>query len=145
MIAGPVLNLLCFVAGGWLPGVRLLHAQRVCCSPCRLHPLPSTPLPLPSTPLRASASPTPPPPTHPTLCLFSSRPPPTTLLTLPLPAGMAASVMLADAVYDVSCNVILDSAMRAISAWDIVTSMIKCWVFGTIISTGGCWGGWCVC
>lgn len=60
------------------------------------------------------------------------------LLAAPLPpaAGMAASVLLADAVYDVSCNVILDSAMRAISAWDVVTSMIKCWVFGTIISTG---------
>jgi hypothetical protein len=49
---------------------------------------------------------------------------------------MAASVLLADSVYNVSCNIILDSAMRAISAWDIVTSMIKCWVFGTIISTG---------
>lgn len=58
----------------------------------------------------------------------------------PLPhastAGMAASVVLAEVVYDVSCNVILDSAMRAIAAWDVVTSMIKCWVFGTIISTG---------
>lgn len=55
--------------------------------------------------------------------------------------GMAASVLLADAVYDVSCNVILDSAMRAISAWDVVTSMIKCWVFGTIIATVSCsWG-----
>lgn len=52
---------------------------------------------------------------------------------------MAASVMLAETVYDVSCNVILDSAMRAITAWDVVTSMIKCWVFGTIISAGGCW------
>lgn len=50
---------------------------------------------------------------------------------------MAASVVLAETVYDVSCNVILDSAMRAISAWDVVTSMIKCWVFGTIISAGG--------
>ncbi len=49
---------------------------------------------------------------------------------------MAASVLLADSVYNVSCNIILDSAMRAISAWHIVTSMIKCWVFGTIISTG---------
>ena len=54
-----------------------------------------------------------------------------------LVAGMAASVVLAETVYDVSCNVILDSAMRAISAWDVVTSMIKCWVFGTIISAGG--------
>ena len=49
---------------------------------------------------------------------------------------MAASVFLADAVYDVPANVILDSAMRAITSWDVVTSMIKCWVFGTIIATG---------
>ncbi|KAL4856994.1 Protein Trigalactosyldiacylglycerol 1 [Chlorella vulgaris] len=55
--------------------------------------------------------------------------------------GLAASVFLAEVVYDVPCNVILDSAMRAISAWDIVTSMIKCWVFGTIIATVSCaWG-----
>lgn len=55
--------------------------------------------------------------------------------------GMAASVLLADAVYDVSANVILDSASRAIVVWDIVTSMIKCWVFGTIISVVSCsWG-----
>ncbi|PSC70094.1 TRIGALACTOSYLDIACYLGLYCEROL chloroplastic-like [Micractinium conductrix] len=55
--------------------------------------------------------------------------------------GMAASVLLADTVYDVPCNVILDSAMRAVAAWDVVTSMIKCWVFGTIIATVSCaWG-----
>ena len=55
--------------------------------------------------------------------------------------GMAASVFLADAVYGVSANVILDSASRAIAPWDIITSMIKCWVFGTIISVVSCsWG-----
>jgi len=55
--------------------------------------------------------------------------------------GMAASVFLADTVYDVSANVILDSAARAVDSWDIVTSMIKCWVFGTIISVVSCsWG-----
>jgi ABC transport permease subunit len=55
--------------------------------------------------------------------------------------GMAASVLLADAVYDVPANVILDSACRAVAAWDVVTSMIKCWVFGTIISVVSCsWG-----
>lgn len=55
--------------------------------------------------------------------------------------GMAASVLLADTVYDVSANVILDSASNAIVVWDIVTSMIKCWVFGTIISVVSCsWG-----
>ena len=47
---------------------------------------------------------------------------------------MAASVLLADAVYNVPCNTIIDSAMRAVASWDIVTSMIKCWLFGTIIA-----------
>lgn len=55
--------------------------------------------------------------------------------------GMAASVFLADALYSVPANVILDSASRAIAPWDIITSMIKCWVFGTIISVISCsWG-----
>ena len=54
---------------------------------------------------------------------------------------MAASVFLADAVYDVSANVILDSAMRALTAWDIITSMIKSWIFGTLIAAVSCsWG-----
>jgi ABC transport permease subunit len=55
--------------------------------------------------------------------------------------GMAASVFLADAVYDVPANVILDSAARAVAPWDIVTSMIKCWVFGAVIAIVSCaWG-----
>jgi ABC transport permease subunit len=55
--------------------------------------------------------------------------------------GMAASVFLAEAVYGVSANVILDSASRAIEGWDIIVSMIKSWVFGTIISVISCsWG-----
>ncbi len=49
-------------------------------------------------------------------------------------AGLAASVGLAETVYGVSANVILDSACRAITSWDIVTSCIKSWVFGTIIA-----------
>lgn len=77
------------------------------------------------------------PPTYPHL----PAPQPRSLHPLPpcasARAGMGASVLLADTVYNVSCNVILDSAMRAISSWDVITSMIKCWVFGTIIATGG--------
>lgn len=42
--------------------------------------------------------------------------------------GMAASVFLAEAVYGVSANVILDSASRAIESWDIIVSMIKAWM-----------------
>lgn len=44
-------------------------------------------------------------------------------------------MLLAEAAYSVSANVILDSAMRSISSWDILSSILKCWVFGTIISS----------
>ncbi len=43
-------------------------------------------------------------------------------------------MLLADLVYDVPCNVILDSARRALTGFDIITSMVKAWVFGIIIS-----------
>ena len=43
-------------------------------------------------------------------------------------------MMLADVVYDVPASVILESAARAVTAWDLITSMIKSWVFGTIIA-----------
>lgn len=48
---------------------------------------------------------------------------------------MGASVLLADLVYDVPANVILDSARRALTGFDVITSCIKAWVFGLIIST----------
>ena len=38
-------------------------------------------------------------------------------------------------MYDVPANVILDSARRALSGYDVITSCIKAWVFGLIIST----------
>ena len=41
-----------------------------------------------------------------------------------LDAGLACSMMLADLVYDVPASVILESAQRAVSAWDLITSMI---------------------
>lgn len=43
-------------------------------------------------------------------------------------------MMLADLVYDVPASVIMESAQRAVSGWDLITSMIKSWVFGSIIS-----------
>lgn len=52
-------------------------------------------------------------------------------------AGIGAAVLLADLVYDVPANVILDSARRALSGFDVITSCIKAWVFGLIISTVG--------
>jgi hypothetical protein len=62
-------------------------------------------------------------------------------------AGVGASVLLADLVYDVPANVILDSARRALSGYDVITSCVKAWVFGLIISTVSktrlvFWEGW---
>lgn len=54
-----------------------------------------------------------------------------------LHAGMAASALLAETVYSIGANVIIDSAVRAITAWDIITSLMKSWVFGVIISVVG--------
>ena len=47
---------------------------------------------------------------------------------------MAASALLAETVYSIGANVIIDSAVRAITGWDIITSLMKSWVFGVIIS-----------
>ncbi len=49
-------------------------------------------------------------------------------------AGLGCSMALAQGVYEVPWHVILDSAARALTAWDLITSMIKAWVFGTIIA-----------
>lgn len=55
--------------------------------------------------------------------------------------GMAASVLLADSVYNVSANIILDSAKKALQPWDFISTMIKSTVFGGIISVVSCaWG-----
>ncbi|KAJ6837954.1 putative protein TRIGALACTOSYLDIACYLGLYCEROL 1, chloroplastic [Iris pallida] len=55
--------------------------------------------------------------------------------------GLASSALLADAVYGVSINIILDSARRALRPWDIISAMIKSQVFGGIIAVVSCaWG-----
>lgn len=55
--------------------------------------------------------------------------------------GMASSALLADGVYGISINIILDSARRALKPWDIISSMIKSQVFGAIVSIVSCaWG-----
>ncbi|XP_043695758.1 LOW QUALITY PROTEIN: protein TRIGALACTOSYLDIACYLGLYCEROL 1, chloroplastic [Telopea speciosissima] len=55
--------------------------------------------------------------------------------------GMASSALLADSVYGISVNIILDSAQRALRPWDIVSAMIKSQVFGGIIAVVSCsWG-----
>ncbi|KAK4407215.1 protein TRIGALACTOSYLDIACYLGLYCEROL 1, chloroplastic [Sesamum angolense] len=54
--------------------------------------------------------------------------------------GMASSALLADSVYGISINIILDSAERALRSWDIISAMIKSQVFGAIISVVSCHG-----
>lgn len=55
--------------------------------------------------------------------------------------GMASSALLADSVYGISINIILDSARRSLKSWDIISAMIKSQVFGLIISIVSCaWG-----
>lgn len=55
--------------------------------------------------------------------------------------GMASSALLADGVYGVGINIILDSAQRALRSWDLISAMIKSQVFGGIISVVSCaWG-----
>jgi len=58
-----------------------------------------------------------------------------------LAMGLASSVLLAEAMYDVSANIMLDSVCNAMTTFDIATSCVKAWVFGTLISTVSCaWG-----
>ncbi len=48
--------------------------------------------------------------------------------------GIGASVLLADLVYNVPANVIVDSARRALTGYDVFTSMVKSWVFGSVVA-----------
>ena len=52
-------------------------------------------------------------------------------------SGIAASVWLADLVYSIPANIIVDSVRRALTDYDVLTSMAKSWVFGTIVSAVG--------
>jgi len=120
MVAGPILNVLCFCMGESRTGVRAVRWRF--CFLSDAHAVALTPPPPPLSPS----------PSHP-------------------PPGMGASVLLADLVYNVPANVILDSARRALTGYDVITSCIKAWAFSTAISVVGCcwrvgiWGvacGW---
>jgi ABC transport permease subunit len=55
--------------------------------------------------------------------------------------GIGCSVLLAEMMYNVSANIILDSVVHAVTTFDLVTSCIKSLVFGTLISSVSCgWG-----
>eukprot|EP00873_Tetraselmis_striata_P034197 jgi/Tetstr1/454461/TSEL_041361.t1 len=63
------------------------------------------------------------------------------LTALCFTVGMAASVLLAEGVYEVGANIMLDSAQRTLTSWDIISSELKSVVFGFIISVVSCsWG-----
>lgn len=63
------------------------------------------------------------------------------LTTMCFAVAMGASVLLADSVYNVSANIILESAARALQPWDLISTTIKSIVFGGIISIVSCtWG-----
>lgn len=63
------------------------------------------------------------------------------LTTMCFAVAMGASVLLADSVYNVSANIILESAARALQPWDLISTTIKSVVFGGIISIVSCtWG-----
>ncbi|KAJ6840030.1 putative protein TRIGALACTOSYLDIACYLGLYCEROL 1, chloroplastic [Iris pallida] len=49
--------------------------------------------------------------------------------------GLASSALLADAVYGVSINIILDSARRALRPWDIISAMIKSQTSCSLVSS----------
>ena len=55
--------------------------------------------------------------------------------------GMGAAVLLAEWVYDVGANVIVDSALKALQPLDLISMLTKSLVFGVIISVVSCaWG-----
>lgn len=63
------------------------------------------------------------------------------LSTLCFGMGMSASVLLADLVYDVGPNVIIDSASKALQRSDLFALILKSTAFGAIISGVSCsWG-----
>uniref|UniRef100_A0A061RZR3 Putative ABC transport system permease protein n=1 Tax=Tetraselmis sp. GSL018 TaxID=582737 RepID=A0A061RZR3_9CHLO len=70
-------------------------------------------------------------------CLFALP----VLVILCFGIGMGASVFLAEGAYQVSANIMLDSAQASLTAWDIISSLLKSVVFGYIISVVSCsWG-----
>eukprot|EP00898_Chlorokybus_atmophyticus_P006121 jgi/Chlat1/650/Chrsp103S00007 len=63
------------------------------------------------------------------------------LTVISFTVGMAASVLLADGVYGISSNIILDSAARALNLKDMVSTLCKSLVFGWLIAIISCtWG-----
>eukprot|EP00983_Pelagomonas_calceolata_P043917 1139082-Pelagomonas_calceolata.AAC.2 len=124
MVAGPILNVLCFsmgeVHGSQESGIRRVRVEAACmlAAPVQRMWRHGSLLYMRHSEcgtLDAKA------------CLPASNP--------SLRAGIGASVLLADLVYNVPANVIVDSARRALTGYDVFTSMVKSWVFGSVVAT----------
>lgn len=63
------------------------------------------------------------------------------LTLLFLVTGMAGGILIADSLYNISPSVFLKSARNFLDLWDILSALIKSFVFGVLISIIGCsWG-----
>jgi phospholipid/cholesterol/gamma-HCH transport system permease protein len=63
------------------------------------------------------------------------------LTLLFLVTGMAGGILIADSLYNISPSVFLKSARNFLDLWDILSALIKSFVFGGLISIIGCsWG-----
>lgn len=55
--------------------------------------------------------------------------------------GMSGGLMIASSLYNISISVFLDSAQNFLGVWDLVSSLIKSFVFGVLIAViGSSWG-----
>ncbi|HEY9762483.1 MAG TPA: MlaE family lipid ABC transporter permease subunit [Trichocoleus sp.] len=55
--------------------------------------------------------------------------------------GMTGGLLIASSMYDIPYSVFLDSAKNFLTIWDLISSMIKAFVFGILIAViGSSWG-----
>lgn len=63
------------------------------------------------------------------------------LTVLALITGMLGGLLVATTIYDISRTVFLNSAQNFLSDWDLVSALIKAFVFGALIAViGSSWG-----
>lgn len=55
--------------------------------------------------------------------------------------GMTGGLLIAESLYDISSTVFLNSARNFLNIWDLISAMIKAFVFGGLIAViGSSWG-----
>ncbi|MEM1368658.1 MAG: MlaE family lipid ABC transporter permease subunit [Cyanobacteria bacterium P01_H01_bin.15] len=64
------------------------------------------------------------------------------LLTLmALIMGLMGGMFIANALYDISTALYINSVRQFLDGWDIVAMLLKAWVFGSLVAIVGCnWG-----